>query len=99
LTNPPDTKAYGIPELPSAGRTQEPALTETPSLGGDALLPCPFCGGRAVVTGWFSVNPLNKRPDWFVASCVFGCGRSSEEHSRENAAKAWNRRAALPRES
>lgn len=58
----------------------------------DTLKPCPFCGGKSVVTKWFSVM-ANPRPDWWVASCVFGCGKSSEEQAEEFAVAAWNRRA------
>jgi hypothetical protein len=69
------------------------AATASPESGPiQALEPCPFCGGKATVGKWFSVDGSG-RPDVYRASCVFGCGRSSDELTEANAATAWNRRA------
>lgn len=53
------------------------------------LLPCPFCGGKAVFDG-------NGFGDYY-ARCVACGGRSSDWHCEERgqAAERWNNRAAL----
>lgn len=57
------------------------------------LKPCPMCGKKATSDSWFSVD--GRRREWFVVRCVFGCVKSSDEQTEDNAIAAWNTR---PRE-
>ena len=62
-------------------------------MSGPELKACPFCGGKTTVGKWFSLEGT-KQVDMWRAECVFSCGRSSDELTRENAIIAWNRRAS-----
>lgn len=57
------------------------------------LLPCPFCGGPAELTGF-------KAPEFWVRCPAIGCKASTEGFgSKERAIQAWNTRTShLPEE-
>lgn len=52
------------------------------------LKPCPFCGGKAVI----SVDPDAVR--WkYYAECIRCCAMSGLTYTPQKAKEAWNRRA------
>jgi len=52
------------------------------------LLPCPFCGGKAV---YHSLN-LNSGRSYYSLICACG-GQNGSYETKAEAAEAWNRRA------
>jgi len=62
-------------------------VTAPPSI--DALLPCPFCGGGAIIS---TINAAG-RWEWF-GECEDCMAEAGHHYSEAEAAKAWNRRAA-----
>lgn len=68
----------------------------------EELKPCPFCGGSTRFQKWETAHVPTKA-SWSVtcpAFCV-GLGKVFDDEDgdgRQEAAKAWNRRAALPQE-
>ena len=59
----------------------------------DKLKPCPFCGGKAVLSSWHKSQCMKKgeiRAEVYCYNCV---ARSSVYRSEAEAIAAWNRRA------
>ena len=56
----------------------------------DKLKPCPFCGGEAEISGTMNFESLRR----YCATCLV-CGVETPRiaRTREEAIKAWNRRA------
>ncbi len=64
------------------------------AVNGEELLPCPFCGGTAVI--FMSGNDTTGRR-FSVQCAVCGMGNSGVEYvSPEEALRAWNRRRGKP---
>jgi Lar family restriction alleviation protein len=65
-----------------------------PAVGGETLLPCPFCGGEAERFTIGGDEPNNVGGD--VISCT-KCGASShvEFRYKENLVSHWNARATI----
>jgi Lar family restriction alleviation protein len=60
------------------------------AVNGD-LMPCPFCGGRALLRSGAWAGP--KRPPKFGVECLSCTMQSGTFDTSDDAAGAWNRRA------